>query len=342
MVPISFPIGRVIPARVRTATTRVPFVRLPPPAVAFARFAFGFGAALCSSFRVSAAPLEPPPAPLFRFVAISDTQPMLEEQWGQMEDAIRESQALVPDAAFVLFPGDLIHGENRSDNPITPEIETPNCLDDMKRWRSIVDRTVSIPWHAIPGNHEFSTELGPCHHHPAGGRWDRSPVPDDSPAELERYEAVVGPSQWSFAHGGIRFVGINTWENDAKARQTPEQLAWLDAELAKPEPTKIVVGHHQTQGYRMGRIPIATNADLLKLFEKHRVRFYIHGHLHEMDLKEDAGTWHLSLPSTAWDGRLKSKKGWMWFDVFEDEIVGWFKPLGAGAEPVAYIRVPLP
>jgi Calcineurin-like phosphoesterase len=127
--------------------------------------------------------------------------------------------------AFVLVAGDLVRDALR-----VPEAEATSYynlfMEEMGRF--------ATPMWTVPGNHEiFGIEQKLSHveaTHPLFGR--------------KMYHHYLGPDYYSFTHGGVHFVGLNTVDVDGQSyygHVDSVQLAWLARDLARIPPTMPVV-----------------------------------------------------------------------------------------------------
>jgi hypothetical protein len=168
-------------------------------------------------------PLVRVPTPeVFTFVHASDTHiapasVVRTQRLRTMVDSLRP--------AFVLIAGDLVRDALR-----VPEAEAMSYYNLFMQEIGLFATRV---W-TVPGNHEI---FGIEQHlsrvdaaHPLFGR--------------KMYHHFLGPDYYSFTHGGVHFVGLNTADHEGPSyygHVDSLQLAWLARDLARIPPTMPVV-----------------------------------------------------------------------------------------------------
>ncbi len=201
----------------------------------------------------------------FYFIQLSDPQLGMftdnrdfAQDAANFEFAVTAVNRLKP--AFVVITGDLVN--------------KPNDAAQIAEYRRIagkIDR--SIPVYNIAGNHDVEN------------------VP--TPASLDAYTRVFGPDRYTFRHGGLVGIVLNSSVIHSP-QQTPEQLAeqerWLRAELTRARaenPRHIVVFQHHpwflksaAEADQYFNIPLARRAAYLALFREFGVRYLFCGHYH--------------------------------------------------------------
>jgi len=153
----------------------------------------------------------------FYFVQLSDTHwgfngaAVNPDFAGTLPKAIAAVNALPEQPDFIIFTGDLTH---TTDNPV----ERRRRLGEF---RDIVSRLKATTVRFMPGEHDASLDHG------------------------KAFTEFFGPTRYSFDHKGIHFVVLDN-VSDPAARIGDEQLAWLEADLAKhPQDSRIVVFTHR-------------------------------------------------------------------------------------------------
>jgi Icc protein len=145
-------------------------------------------------------------------------------------------------------------------------------------------RQLRAPLHACPGNHDIALN-------------------DTNPRRL--FQECFGPTYYSFDFGGVHFISLdgNTvvqrqGKNTIDACLDPDQIAWLQADLAATEPrTPIVCGIHipivSTYIERCGggtfpkdfaiapQFNRARAEMLIELLGRYNVKLVLQGHAHE-------------------------------------------------------------
>lgn len=172
--------------------------------------------------------------PAFTFIHASDTH-VSPKTVGRLQQVRALAEKLRPD--FVLVTGDLVRDALR-----VGEEEARGYYDLYTREAG----RFPVPVWSVPGNHEnFGIErhlslVSPSH--PLYGKG--------------MYRQRLGPNYYSFTHGGVHFVGLDSvdiadlWYY---GHVDDVQLAWLKADLARvPADTPIVTFNH---------IPFATAVD---------------------------------------------------------------------------------
>lgn len=229
-----------------------------------------------------------PPVREFSFVHASDTH-ISEGTVGRTRRLRMLADSLRP--AFVLITGDLIRDALR-----VGEAEATGYYELLARELAAFDS----PVRTVPGNHEiFGIErhlslVSPTH--PLYGR--------------RMYRKYRGPDYYSFTHGGVHFVGLNTqgiadlWYHGLV---DSVQLAWLEQDLAAvPPDVPVVTFNHipfystaeQWDGYTDGgpapslitvngttmfRHTVANAAAVLRVLRARRHELALGGHIHAVE-----------------------------------------------------------
>jgi hypothetical protein len=225
------------------------------------------------------------PVSEFWFVHASDTHAS-----PASVDRIRALRALVEERrpAFVLVTGDLVKDALR-----VGEVEAASYFD------LYVGETARFPvpvW-SVPGNHDtFGIER------------ERSGVDGSHPLYGKRmYRQRLGPNYYSFDHGGVHFVALDTVDVDDQwyyGHVDPAQLAWLESDLAAVAPgTPVVTFNHiplvsavePLAGYRddppaptlirvgdktQFRHVVSNVGEVLARFGRHALVLALGGHMH--------------------------------------------------------------
>lgn len=199
--------------------------------------------------------------------------------WGRYGEAsqrdVARAMARTADSIGVRFV--ISTGDNFYDNGVT-------SLDD-RHWResfeNVYDQpSLQVPWYVALGNHDHRGD------------------PDVQVRYSKRSKRWRLPAQWyetteRLAGGGTMDVfvldtnhGVLEYRDDKRHRHLrptawPEQLAWLDRELARSRADwRVVVGHHPVRSYA-SHGPDPEVADVLRpILERHGVALYLNGHEH--------------------------------------------------------------
>jgi predicted phosphodiesterase len=121
--------------------------------------------------------------------------------------------------------------------------------------------------YATPGNHEYR---------------DNKSVP----AWQHYFRSSARDNHYSFTLGQVQIIALNS-NFDDDPTQHPEQLAWLDGELAIPSKWKVVFFHHPaySNGFFNSREApkkeyVVVADYYVPLFEKYKVDLVLNGHVH--------------------------------------------------------------
>lgn len=162
--------------------------------------------------------------------------------------------------AFVVITGDLVN--------------KPGDAEQIAEYRRIVGKIDrNIPAYNVAGNHDV----------------ENAPTPDS----LAAYEKLFGPANYTFRHGGLTGIVLNS-SLIHSPQKAPEQLAgqdrWLREELTKAraeKPRHIVVFQHHpwflktaNEADEYFNIPTPRRAAHLALFREFGVRYLFCGHYH--------------------------------------------------------------
>ena len=173
--------------------------------------AFG-GLAFASGLHANAAAA----ADDFFFVQLSDTHwgfegPFNPDAKGTLPKAIDAVNALTLQPDFVVFTGDLTH------LTLDPKLRR----ERMAQFRDIVAKLKVKDVRFLPGEHDASADHGVA------------------------FQEFFGPTHYTFAHKGIRFIVLDN-VSDPTGSIGDTQLAWLAGELAKlPKEQPIVILTHR-------------------------------------------------------------------------------------------------
>jgi Predicted phosphohydrolases len=200
------------------------YVSVPSGYRAVGRFWRAVDSANAGPLLFALAPM--PESPDFIFIHASDTHisPASLERTRRLR-ALADSIA----PAFVLITGDLVRDALR-----VPEAEATGYYELFQREMALF----RMPVWTVPGNHEiFGIER---HHslvspaHPLYGRG--------------MYRHYRGPDYYSFSHGGVHFVGLNTVDADDLwyyGHVDSTQAEWLSRDLAAtPAAMPVVTFNH--------------------------------------------------------------------------------------------------
>lgn len=165
---------------------------------------------------------------VFHFVIYGDRTGGPKEGIRVLEQAVADTKLLDPD--LVMTVGDLVQGYNS----LEP------WLEEMREFKGVMDK-LPCAWFPVAGNHDVY--------------W-RGPKPPVGEHERD-YETHFGPLWYWFEHKNAAFFVLYTDEGDPKdgskgigqsrhQQMSPEQIAWLRAELAKVKDKRhvFVFCHH--------------------------------------------------------------------------------------------------
>jgi Icc protein len=162
----------------------------------------------------------------FKFIHASDTH--ISEQSAPRMRALRERASGIR-PALVLISGDLVRDALRVGEP-----EATGYYELFVREKNAFTQ----PVYTVPGNHEIF-----------GIETDKSRVSPLHPLFGKRmYRRYLGPDYYSFNHGGVHFVGLNTvdvYEKSYHGAVDSLQLEWLARDLAViPDGMPVVTFNH--------------------------------------------------------------------------------------------------
>lgn len=202
----------------------------------------------------------------FFFFQMTDTQFGMftnnngfEKEARNFEKAIAAANRLHP--AFVIVCGDLV---NQSTNAAQ--------IAEYKRIAATLDP--SIPLYNVPGNHDVGNK------------------PDA--ASLTNYRKNFGPDHYSFQHGNLYGIVLNSslfFDPSLMPKEAAKQDAWLRSELKKAKKlnyTHIVIFQHipwfihqPNEKDQYFNIPSERRKKYLELFHQYGVKYIFAGHLHK-------------------------------------------------------------
>jgi 3',5'-cyclic AMP phosphodiesterase CpdA len=251
-----------------------------------------------------------PPGGMF-FVQLSDTQFGFSnsdidfvQDTANAEFAVATVNRLKP--AFVVVTGDLVNKPGDAAQ-----------MAEYKRMMAKVDP--SIPVYSVPGNHDVENE--------------------PTPASLAAYRSSVGKDYFTFRHGPLLGIVLNSSVIHSPQKAADDLAAqdrWLRDELQRSTSSGarhvVIFQHHpfflekadEPDGYY--NIPLVRRTPLLSLFRESGVRMLVSGHLHRSTESTDGG---IPMVVTGPVGRpLGGQSGLRIFVVTDTEITHRYYALG--------------
>jgi len=242
----------------------------------------------------------------FRIVQVSDTQPPpnSEKIWNRTSETVEVINSLKPN--IVIFPGDLTHSGTE---------------DEYKRIKGILSK-IQAPVYYVPGNHETIW--------PANETEKALPLDKLRDEKLKLYHKYFGPDHWSFEYADFLFVGFDSTENWPRlSRHTRE---WMAESLDNSDkPYKFFVTHYP---------PPIHGTILGHLMTSENVVGYLHGHNHTIQAYKDTNTERLVFSSgSATFTSPENDYGVMYFDVYKDSLVCFWKPVTGDVRPLGIFNL---
>lgn len=280
--------------------------------------------------------LIPAPSPdRFRMLAIGDTQVRTDAHVGHLRDSLLASvRELDPAPSFAIALGDLVD----------------NTLSLYPRYARVMEQ-LETPVFYIPGNHDLNFD-----------------APTDA-YSLETYQKFFGPPYYSFDHGQVHFVVLDSvvktgsGHQDYRGQFDEAELAWLKQDLKYVAPeTLIVLSTHIPlsswidRASTTGRAEICNRDELYTVLGDRKV-LVLAGHTHTVERsssghKEEG--WRAPLPypqiiagavcGSWWEGKLDpagvpyafqrdgAPKGYMVLDFDGDEYRVDYRTTDLGAK----------
>jgi 3',5'-cyclic AMP phosphodiesterase CpdA len=216
-----------------------------------------------------------------RVILVSDTHlsPSAPEAQANWEAVLRYVAAAAPDA--VLHLGDLTQDGARS-------------ADELHHGRRQLDR-LSVPWHAVPGNHDIGDNPWP-------GAPDGSAV---DPVRRQRWLDIVGADRWSLTNDGWTLLAINAQLLGTGLEAEASQWSWLEEQVSgRGGNQRIALVTHKPVTSTGGELASSPPYRFLpapgrnRLADLLRAPLVLSGHVHQYRLLQLDGTDHLWAPTT--------------------------------------------
>lgn len=204
--------------------------------------------------RTAAAEAQP-----FTFLYLGDVQNDIRALGGH---AVRRALRDTPQAAFVLYTGDLI---NRADNDA-----------EWAEWFGMaVDGHADRPTLMTPGNHEYSRVPGQTARRLAPQWRLQFTLPENGPSEQ------LLETAYRTDHQGARFISLDAVLFGDDPDLAREQIDWLERQLAdNPNRWTVVFLHYPIYSTARGRDSEELRAALQPVFDRHGVDLVLTGHDH--------------------------------------------------------------
>jgi 3',5'-cyclic AMP phosphodiesterase CpdA len=195
----------------------------------------------------------------FTFLYLGDVQNDILSLGGH---AVRRALRDTPDAAFMLFTGDLI---NRADNDA-----------EWGEWFEMaVDPLAETPSLMSPGNHEYMKPAGATAQALARQWRLQFSLPDNAPAE------ALSETVYRVDYQGARLISLDADMMDESADSARAQVAWLERQLAgNPGHWAVVFMHYPLYSTAKGRDGGELRAVLQPIFDRYGVDLVLAGHDH--------------------------------------------------------------
>jgi hypothetical protein len=176
--------------------------------------------------------------------------------------AVRRALRQTPDAAFMLFAGDLI---NRADNDA-----------EWGEWFDMdAHRLAETPSLMTPGNHEYMKPQGSTPQMLAPQWRLQFTLPENGPSDM------LTETVYRVDYQGVRIISLDADMIDEDPQAARDQVAWLERQLAdNPSRWTVVFLHYPLYSTARGRSGEELRAVLQPLFDRYHVDLVLAGHDH--------------------------------------------------------------
>jgi len=186
--------------------------------------------------------------------------------------------------AFTIHLGDMVH-------PL-PHLPT---YDDAADEAMRIFAPLKDGMHFVPGNHDIGDKP-----------MDGSPARPADQASIKIYEKHFGPGYYSFDHGGIHVVVMNSSLIGSGSNLETHQQLWLEDDLDRHTSDRIILFSHYppfiddpNEPLHYDNYNIAGRAWLLDLLRKHDIEAVYSGHVHQFFYNRAGNTKLFCLPATS-------------------------------------------
>lgn len=195
----------------------------------------------------------------FTFLYMGDVQNDIRSMGGL---AVRRALRQTPDAAFMLFAGDLI---NRADNDA-----------EWGEWFDMdAHRLAETPSLMTPGNHEYMKPQGSTPQMLAPQWRLQFTLPENGPSDM------LTETVYRVDYQGMRIISLDADMIDEDPQAARDQVAWLERQLAdNPSRWTVVFLHYPLYSTARGRSGEELRAVLQPLFDRYHVDLVLAGHDH--------------------------------------------------------------
>jgi acid phosphatase type 7 len=195
----------------------------------------------------------------FTFLYMGDVQNDIRSMGGL---AVRRALRQTPDAAFMLFAGDLI---NRADND-----------GEWGQWFDMdPHRLAETPSLMTPGNHEYMKPEGAPRQFLAPQWRLQFSLPENGPSE------ALSETVYRVDYQGARVISLDADMFDDDPASAQAQLTWLENQLENnPARWTVVFLHYPLYSTAQGRSGEELRAVLQPVFDRYHVDLVLAGHDH--------------------------------------------------------------
>jgi len=242
-----------------------------------------------------------------RIVQISDTQPPLANElvWQRTAEAIDLVNSLAPD--IIIFPGDVTDNGTEA---------------GFKRMKELIGR-IRAPVHIVAGNHDTMHVTED----------DKKAFPGQDVRALKNalFEKYLDDTSWSVEFDDFQFIGLepeSAWKDIP-----PERREWLVKTCrSSSKPYKFLVTHFPPNPADGPERRGGDRGNLYEALDAAGVIGYMHGHTHRIEAARDPETGRLVFNSGS--ATLIPERGVMYFDVYGDMLVCFWRPVKGEARPL--------
>jgi 3',5'-cyclic AMP phosphodiesterase CpdA len=221
---------------------------------------------------------------------LSATRPFHQDNWEQVLEALAADP---PD--LIIVTGDVV-------------LSDPDEEDDHGFARRQLDRLPG-PWRVLPGNHDIGDNLV------SGAMAKRVDA-----QRLRRWHRHFGEDRWSLTLDGWLLLGINAQILNAPGLAAEaEQAAWLEAVLAKADPTAPValflhkplfMDHPSETAMDQSSLDLEARNGVMAMLAGRDLRLVASGHKHQWRAFDLDGVRHVWAPSTASVNGAPTARNW--------------------------------